>query len=64
MSSPPNPQTHHMTRTKFIRARVTAEEYAQAELNAKDTGRKLSEYVRERCVYEPKMKATLTSDKP
>lgn len=53
-----------MTRTKFIRARVTAEEYAQAELNAKATGRKLSEYVRERCVYEPKMERKPNPDQP
>lgn len=47
---------YRMTRTKFIRARVTAEEYAEAEKHAAKSGRKLSEYVRERCVYEPKMK--------
>lgn len=53
-----------MTRTKFIRARVTAEEYAEAEKHAAKSGRKLSEYVRERCVYEPKMKTVPNPDKP
>ena len=53
-----------MIRTKFIRARVTDEEYALAEEHAKATGRKLSEYVRERCVYEPKMKRKPNPDQP